>query len=427
MKRRVLVVFPTTWDERQFAALPSALRARYELVFDQPKDAEVAWNLDVLGWIDARVRTWRGKLDGVFSSSDYPGAAVAAALAAELGLPGAPPAAVLRAGHKFLAREAQRAAAPEVVPDFARFDPLDEASWPAADAFPRFVKPVRGSFSLFARHVRDESELRKLASSADLVESQGYYAHLAEALAERYAPFARDARGFLAEEVLSGRQVTLEGWVRSGTAGTLGIVDSSFHPGTHSFEGFDLPSELPEAVQARMQQSAAAVALALGLDHTLFNVEFYWDPATDRIGLIELNPRLCGQFGDLYPRVGGRNGFELALALACGEELPAPRAAVQRDSQSQRAAASLPLRVFRSVRVTRAPGPAELRAAEALFPGTLVWSECAEGDALRVGATVEDGHSVRYAVVNLEAADRAELRSRLRRVEAALGFAFEPL
>ncbi|HEX6883322.1 MAG TPA: ATP-grasp domain-containing protein [Planctomycetota bacterium] len=421
MKRRVLVVFPTAWDERQLANLPETTRARYELVLDEPGDAEARWDIDLLAYVDERARRWRGRLDGVFSSSDYPGAAVAAALAAELGLPGPSPAAVLRAGHKLLARELQRAAVPEVVPRFAAFDPGDERTWPPEQAFPCFAKPVRGSYSLHARPLASRAELAAYAAAPALREFQQYYPCLGERLAERYEPAARAARLFLAEERLSGLQATFEGYLRGGRLHPLGVVDTEFHPGTRSFAAFDLPSRLPEEVQARMAHAAGAAARALGLEDTLFNAEFLWDAERERLGLIELNPRLCGQFGDLYAKVHGVHGYAVALALACGEEPPRAHGA-----GPCAAAASLPLRTFRSVRVAHAPTPEELRAAEALFPHTLAWSDCRTGDELCVGPTLEDGASARYAVLNLGGASRAELRACRARLETTLGYRFTP-
>jgi hypothetical protein len=422
MRRRVLVVFPTSWDERQFAALPEELRARYELVYDEPRDDDVRWDLDVNAWIEARARRWRGELDGVFSSSDYPGALAAAVLAAELALPGAPPASVLRASHKYQSRLLQRALAPAAVPRFALFDPRDERSWPPPADFPCFVKPVKASFSLFARHVLDRDALRVLAESTALGDFQSYYVRLFEELALRHADFEPAAHLFLAEEPLRGAQVTVEGWVQGGVARVLGIVDTSFHAGTPSFARFDYPSQLPAVVQARMASLACEMALAHGLEGTLFNLELFYDAAQERIAIIELNPRLCGQFCDLYAKVDGLSGLALALALACGEVPDVPRRAGPFAH-----AASVPLRTFESVRVRRAPGPAEQRAVEARFPGTLVWSEVARGTELVVGPEVEDGASVRYGVVNLGARSRAEVADAFAAVRQALAHELEPL
>ena len=57
---------------------------------------------------------------------------------------------------------------------------------------------------------------------------------------------------------------------------------------------------------------------AAGFTHGLFNMEFFHDAATDRITVIEFNPRMASQFSDLYLRVDGidlhRVGAHFALS-----------------------------------------------------------------------------------------------------------------
>lgn len=424
-RRRVLVLCPTDWDERQFASLAPEVRARYELVYDELRDADVRWDLDVAAFVDQRVRAWRGRIDGVFSSSDYPGTLAAAALAAELGLPGPQPASVLRAAHKYYARLVQREVVPGCVPRFALFEPSDPGTWPADESFPCFVKPVKASFSLFARRIEDRAALARFAASPALAEFRQYYVRLFDRFAARHVRFEHGASAMLAEELLDGRQVTVEGWVEAGRARVLGVVDTSFHAGTRSFASFDYPSSLSRELQTRLGRAACSVAEALGLDQTLFNVEFFCDPGpgpgAERIGLIEINPRLCGQFCDLYDKVDGKHGLELALELACGE---APRPA--RRPARFAAAASVPLRTFRSARLVRVPSTELRRELERLHPGLLVWSEVAAGDEFSVGPDVEDGVSVRYGVLNLGGQDRAEISAKARALELELGFELSP-
>jgi biotin carboxylase len=164
------------------------------------------------------------------------------------------------------------------------------------------------------------------------------------------------------------------------------------------------------------------VVNAHGLDHTLFNVELLYDATADRIGIVEINPRLCGQFADLYQKVDGTNTYEAALALAVGR-----RPNVHHREGAHRFAASLPLRVFTPSRVLRAPSPDDVRAAEALFPGTLIWVECEAEQDLCNFEHAEDGCSARYAIVNAGAADRERLAEHFEAIQSRLGFTFEPL
>ena len=356
----------------------------------------------------------------MITSSDYPGAVVAAALAARLGLSGARPAAVLRASHKWYSRLAQREAVPEAVPRFALVDPF-QPTRPLALDFPCFVKPVKGSFSLFARRVENRGELEAFLASPPVREFAEYYVRIFDRLLREFTDFEVGASHFLAEELLAGQLVTVEGHVWDGRVELLGIVDSIVHPENGSFIRFEYPSALPESVQKRMADVAQRTISALELDRTLFNVEMTWDPRTDRVAVIEVNPRICGQFADLYQKIDGISGYEIALSLALGEP---PR--VRRRAGEHAFACSIPLRVFEPTRIEHAPTPAELAAAEALFPDTLVWSECRSGDILADFAS-EDGHSARYAVLNLGAPTRAALLDRARALQETLGFRLKPI
>jgi hypothetical protein len=432
----VLVLFPTIWDRKQLAACEMAWRERVAVDFASPTDEDCPARLDVLELIAALARERRGRLDGVMSSSDYPGAVAAAALAESLGLPGARPESVLRASHKWAARVAQAECVPEAVPPFALVDPeLPHAPlrWvvPGEDAggtalgaadFPCFLKPVKGSFSMHARVVRDAGDLAACLEDPALHEYALGYLGIFETLRRRFGPELPAARHFVAEGLMRGDQVTVEGWSFRGEVEILGIVDSVMHPGTQSFAGFEYPSRHPAALQARMADTACRLVRHLGLDNTMFNVELMYDPATGRLGIVEVNPRMCGQFADLYAKVDGTNGYEVMLALALGE-----RPSIRRAAGPYAVAASYPLRIFEPARVERAPTAEDVRAAEALFPGTLVWIECETGQLLTDFRSIEDGSSIRYAVVNLGAPDRAALEVRLDAVRGVLGFAFVPV
>jgi biotin carboxylase len=418
--KRVLLLLPTQWDLRQLDYCRADWQDEFEVVLGSPMEAEIGWDFDVAAYVEATAERYRGAIDGVFSSCDYPGAAAAALVAERLGLPGAEPRAVLGAAHKHYARRVQSEVVPEATPRFEWIDPDRPAGSPLALGFPCFVKPVKGLFSRWARRIESQAHLDSLLASAGLREFLAQWPVMFERLLAPYPELARSARGLVAEEPLRGALVTVEGFRRGNRIEMLGVVDSSVHPTTGSFTRFDFPSRHPAAVQARMADIARRLIPALGLDSTFFNIEMFWDAASDRISIVEVNPRMVGQFADLYARVLGRSSYPDALRLATSDEpreRPAPRGA----------AASVPLRTFEPVRVHRAPDPARLRALERDLPGSpLVWIECAAGEELH-DFDSEDGVSIRYAVMNLGADHLAHLDARIRDLEAALAIELDPL
>ncbi len=159
-KKKVLFVFPTAWDERQLRACRSLWNERFEILFSEPADADCRYDLDILGFIGETAEDYRGKIDGVTSSSDYPGATVAGAISTRLGLPGSPPQTVIRCSHKYYSRLAQREAVPQATPWFQLADPRKPIEVQGRFEFPLFIKPVKGAFSILARRMDTLSELR---------------------------------------------------------------------------------------------------------------------------------------------------------------------------------------------------------------------------------------------------------------------------
>jgi biotin carboxylase len=416
-RRRVLMLFETHWDRKQLEACQDRWSSEFVVEFPEPSDPECEAVFDVLGFIERAVHGELGSIGGVTSASDYPGAVVAAAIAARLGLPGARAERVLETSHKWYSRLAQRDVAADAVPRFALIDPAKHRS--VSIGLPCFVKPVKGSFSVLARRIASEAELAAFLESREVEEFRGVYMRIFNQLLRNLTRFEVDGGHFIAEEIAVGQLVTLEGFVCDNEVQLLGIVDSVVQPGTGSFLRFDYPTALPALVQERMTQLARRLVKRLGLDRTLFNIEMMWDPESERIAIIEINPRMCGQFADLYQKVDGTNGYEVALALCTGARPKLPRREGRHASAS-----SYPLRVFERSRVVRAPTPTKIRRLETKY-GALIWTECKKGDVLGDFASGEDGYSRRYAVLNVGGADRADVELRAQAIQDGLGFELE--
>src|SRR5688572_32099742 len=159
--KRILVLFPKEWDrpelERSACGDYEFLYAGFDL-FRFPGNARL-FTFDVESFLDRlATRFRRERIDGVFSNNEYFGALTAAVLAERLGLPGTPPAALITAQHKYYARLAQQALAPEAVPRFAVFPYTCRDPGSLGLAYPFFVKPVRATFSVLARRIANAAE-----------------------------------------------------------------------------------------------------------------------------------------------------------------------------------------------------------------------------------------------------------------------------
>jgi len=88
---------------------------------------------------------------------------------------------------------------------------------------------------------------------------------------------------------------------------------------------------------------------------------------------------------------------------------------------------TLPLRVFEPSRVERLPSAERIRDIEARFPGTMIWIEGHDGDALEDFEMLEDGQSARYGVVNVAGEDHEDVLAKFTEIEAALDCRFATL
>jgi biotin carboxylase len=355
-------------------------------------------------------------LAAVVSTDDYPGSALAAILAKELGLPGPEPRVVLLCQHKYLSRLAQSRIVSEAVPPFVLVDVAEDAPLPGQIFFPAFVKPVKSFFSIGAQ---------RMDRAAELVEAKRHWLRLDEfflpldRMLERHAGVSIGTARLVAEGLLKGKQVTVEGYAFGGEVNILGVVDSIFFPGTLAFSRFDYPSSLPETVQDRMGEIASRLMSGLGFDNGLFNIEMMYDAEEDRTGIIEINPRMASQFADLYEKVDGTNSYEVLLEIGMGRR-PRPR----RRQGPFRFASSIVLRTFEDCLVRAVPAEKELEKLAVLYPDARIEVHARQGRNL--SDELQDGTSFRYGIVNLGGSDLEDVLARFEECRARLGMDLAP-
>jgi biotin carboxylase len=416
---RVGLLFDYDWDARGHAANAGAMRfdrAGFDL-FTFPSNARlVGFDLERFAAVQAgraRRRGW----SGVVSHHEQFGALAAALVAEAAGLPGVPPEAILACQHKLHARGVLQQVAPEANVAFAPLDAVYGAPVPDGVAYPTFVKPVKAAFSVLARPVRSRAELhahtrfgrRELWVIRRLVEPF-------ERVARKRLPQAGSAHRLMIEEPVHAPQYNLDGWVHEGRVHVLGVVDAVMYPGTQSFMRWELPSRLDAAVVERAADVAQRFLRAVGYGHGLFNMEFFHDPVTDRLSVIEFNPRLASQFGDLYRRVLGVDPHAIGLALALGRD-PAD---VPRCAPTAGAAASFVYRAFDAASVPAMPGPLRRATLAREFPDAQLFVFPKAGHSLDRDFKWLGSH--RYGIVHLGARDFGDLHRRCEAASALLGW-----
>ncbi|MEO6626796.1 MAG: ATP-grasp domain-containing protein [Burkholderiaceae bacterium] len=416
---RTLVLFNYDWDRSGFALWQD--RFRFDTdgfdLFTFPSNARLAW-FDMQRFVDGLARkAARAGWQAVVSNHEQFGALTAALLAERMGWPGTSVEAVLACQHKLYAREVLQEVCPEANLKFSTLDCLYGDRVPSNLHYPLFVKPVKAAFSVLAATVTNQAQLQAHTRFGPW--EQWVIQHLVEPF-ERIArlrlPQAGTAHRLLLEEPMAGAQYNMDGYVFEGTVREIGIVQALMYPGTKAFMRFDYPCALDPPVHEQALEVARKFLGAIGFTHGMFNMEFFHNPVSGKLTVIEFNPRMAPQFSDLYRRVQGIDLHRMALELAWGRDpglLPCLTPVAG-------AASSFVYRIFDAATPVHMPRPAQLAAFVSTFPdGLLLEFPKPRGSMRRDFKWLG---SYRYAIIHLGGADRQELRHRCEHASRIFGW-----
>ena len=424
--KKILILCPTKREYRDLPALARALGC--ELVFDElcgdyfdrllgNPPAHLA-PLDILALIEQTIERYSGaELSGVTSGVGYPGMSISSIVARRLGLPGPSPASVMCCEHKYYSRLAQRELVPHVVPEFHLLDCGNLESVEGITAFPVFLKPVKSCMSINAHRIGDERHLREVARTALLPEA---FIRPFNDMLKAHTSYPLDASYLIVESLLEGMQVSLEGYVHSGQVHVIGILDAITFANNLSFKRFRYPSRLADSVQARMNDIARCLMSGIGYDNAPFNIELFYDPRTDAIHIIEVNPKLASQFADLFHKVDGESSFSVLLQLACGIQ-----PVTGRRQGTFKLAASCVLRTFENSHVLTVPTQDTIADIVEAHPDALIEIHATPGTDL--SNQMQDAQSFRYGLVNIGANSEQELDEKFAAIAERLEFQLVPL
>jgi hypothetical protein len=420
---RVGLLFSYDWDEAAFArhALSHGGRYRFDRagfdLFSFPSNAQlIGFDLDRFADRMAARGKRRG-WQGVVSHHEQFGALAAALVAERLGLPGVKPEAVIACQHKLYTREVLDKVAPEANVRAQGLDAVYGGRVPSDVTYPSFVKPIKAAYSVLAKRVNKHEELhrhtrfsaRELWVIRRLVEPF-------ERVAQKRMPELCSAHRMMLEEPMLSSQYNLDGYMWNGKLHLLGVIDEVMYPGTQAFMRFDYPSRLPTAVQQRAVDVAERFLRAVGFDHGFFNMEFFYCGMTERLAVIEFNPRLASQLADLYQRVLGVDAYAMSLAMAQGID---PQTVPKTHPQGG-AASSFVFRAFSAHDVPAQPHAWQRARLHREMPDALLLSFPKAGHGLEREFKWLGSH--RYGVLHLAGRDEQHLRQRCEQACGILGW-----
>lgn len=379
----------------------------------------------LLATAERRLAAFSGTVDAIIGYWDFPSSVIVPILRRRHGLPGPRLEAVAACEHKYWCRTEQQRTIPELVPGFCAVDPFADDPLSLIDLpFPFWIKPVKAHSSHLGFKISNAADFRAClpvirANIGHFGEPFDAFLSMIE-MPDRIAGI--DGHHCIAEEIISaGHQCTLEGYARNGEVVVYGVVDS-IRSGKHRscFARYQYPSRLPRRVQDRMIEATQHFMRHVGYDGAPFNVEFYWNPRTDAIRILEVNSRISKSHCPLFKMVDGASHQQVEIDLALGRRPDFPH-----RQGRHRIAAKFMLRMFEDGIVERVPHAADIGRLQRRFPDALFRHMADEGTRL-VHLAYQDSYSFEIAEIFLGADSQSELLAKHRIALELLPFRLAP-
>lgn len=375
-----------------------------------------------------RLDAFDGSIDAIVGYIDFPVSTMLPLLCKKYGTPNSSLESMLKCEHKYWSRKVMAEVIPDHIPKFTAFDPFDDDALSKigeADLrFPFFVKPIKSSGSRLGFRIDSPEDfdyaIEKLRAEIGQISEPFNYVLDQADLPEDIK--AVEGHYCMAEQVIGGRQCTVEGYVHEGEVVPYGTVDSIRYPQVLSFFYYLYPSTLPRRVQDTMHEITRTIMAHIGYDNAGFNIEYYWDEVSNKIWLLEINTRIAQSHCDLFEMVDGVSHQQVAvdLGLGCKPDMP-------RGEGPENVAAEFFYRVFfNDATVARVPSRAEIEVAAEQVEGTRISSYVSKGMKLSE-LPEQDAYSYAVASVWMGAHKTSKLLWNYEQVMKRLNYEFSDI
>ncbi|WP_027370039.1 ATP-grasp domain-containing protein [Desulfovermiculus halophilus] len=376
---------------------------------------------DMLDQADAELRSFSGPIDAIVGYTDFPVSTMVPILCERFKVPGPSLESVLKCEHKYWSRLEQKQVIPEYIPKFTPFDPFDDQALDKINLeFPFWIKPVKSTASQLGFRINTARDFQRAVSvlreKIGLFRPFDYLLDIVQ-LPEEVARV--NSSHCVAEQIISGRQCTLEGYVHNKAVHTYGIIDSIREPNRTTFARYQYPSRLPRRVQERMAGITEKVMSRIGLDQSAFNVEFFWNERKDQVWFLEINTRIPQSHSDLFAKVDGVSNHQIMLDVALNRDPWFPK-----RQGRYKVAGKFFLREYQDKLITAIPTRQDLDDIARRIPGTLIDIQGKVGMKLSE-IPEQDSYSYATAFIYLGANSQQELVDKFQQCRKMLTFRFE--
>jgi biotin carboxylase len=392
------------------------------LKVDDLKDAEEYDFTELLAEAERELESFDGNIDAIVSFWDFPASAMLPVLCKKYGLPGPTLESVVKCGHKFWSRIEQKKVIPNNIPKFEAFDPFDDEALGKIELeFPFWIKPVKSYSSYLGFRINNEDDFRENVKiiRENINRFGDPYNQLLEHMDLPSRIEGVDANHCIAEELLTGKQCTVEGYSFNGEVNTFGLVDSYRYPNNVSFSRYQYPSTLPKRIRKRIDKISKKIIKHIGYDNAAFNIEYFYDREADKLMLLEINSRISQSHSYLFEKVDGASNHQVIVELALGHKPYLPK----REGDFK-VAGKLFLRMFEDGKIIKAPTQKEIDRIKKEFPETVPILPVHKGMMLS-DVLDQDSYSYQIAILYMAAQSQKELLNKYDKAVEYLDYKIE--
>ncbi|MFI5756887.1 acetyl-CoA carboxylase biotin carboxylase subunit family protein [Streptomyces sp. NPDC051569] len=371
----------------------------------------------LLARAERRLDDFDGTIDAIVGYWDFPVSSLVPILCERYGVRGTSLESIVKCEHKYWSRIEQRKVISEL-PGFGIVDLEGTPDVPDGLRFPLWLKPVKSFSSDLAFGVNDKEEFDRAVEEirAGIGRIGGPFEDVLAHLDVPAEIADVGGRACLAEEALAGVQVAVEGYVFNGDVTVYGALDSITYPDSACFLRHQYPAGLPDGVVRRLEDVSERVIRQLGLDSVTFSIEFFYDPETGEINVLEINPRHSQSHAEMFEYVDGVQNHHAMLSLALGRDPHMPKGKGEYE-----VGAKWYYRRFTDGVVRRVPTRQEIDELQDKIPGVKIDVIPQEGRLLSEMLD-QDSYSYELAHVFIGAHSEEELCAKYERCVASLNF-----
>ncbi len=330
---------------------------------------------------------------------------------------------IINCQNKYISRKIQQKCLPEHVPGFCLG--LDYLQNPEQLSVPLFIKPVRANISFGSHKISFPEELEHfIAQESKEIASQNQYFLDALSVDPEYQDQLnlRTCNQFLCEDLLTGDQVTIDGFVYNSEITVFGYTKAVFFPDSNSFSHHDFPYSFSPQLEDKIHAGLERLIPNLGINNSFFNVEIRVNENEQTFYILEVNSRIAFQFAKTIQAIRGFDPLHLLCQLSIGEK---PDLLEIQETGKYKYCYNFELHTFADKKVIKTPTQSGYEEIKIHFPEVHVRNLIHENTKLSDYKHNPD--SFRYCVLDIPGNSHQEIMEKYKQVTGLLNYQFEKI